>query len=45
MHLNADAPAAVPAYPLPSDATYANGLAAGPVGSIWFTRSSERVSR
>jgi len=27
-------------YPLPSDATYPNGLAAGPVGSIWFTRSS-----
>jgi virginiamycin B lyase len=27
-------------YPLPSDATYPNALAAGPVGSIWFTRSS-----
>ena len=27
-------------YPLPSDATYPNSLAAGPVGSIWFTRSS-----
>lgn len=26
-------------YPLPSDASYPNGLAAGPVGSIWFTRS------
>ena len=27
-------------YPLPSDATYPNALAGGPVGSIWFTRSS-----
>lgn len=27
-------------YPLPSDATYPNALTAGPVGSIWFTRSS-----
>lgn len=27
-------------YPLPSDATYPMGLAGGPVGSIWFTRSS-----
>jgi virginiamycin B lyase len=26
-------------YPLPSDASYPNGLAAGPTGSIWFTRS------
>ena len=26
-------------YPLPSDASYPNGLAAGPAGSIWFTRS------
>jgi virginiamycin B lyase len=26
-------------YPLPSDASYPNALAAGPVGSIWFTRS------
>ena len=27
-------------HPLPSDATYPNALAAGPVGSIWFTRST-----
>ena len=27
-------------YPLPSDATYPMGLAGGPVGSIWFTRST-----
>ena len=27
-------------YPLPSDATYPNALTGGPVGSIWFTRSS-----
>ncbi len=27
-------------YPLPSDATYPMGLVGGPVGSIWFTRSS-----
>lgn len=26
-------------YPLPSDASYPNALAGGPVGSIWFTRS------
>lgn len=28
-------------YPLPSDATYPNALTGGPVGSIWFTRSSD----
>lgn len=39
VHLNADATGGV-TYPLPSDATYPNALAAGPVGSIWFTRSS-----
>ncbi|PUA82329.1 virginiamycin B lyase family protein [Nocardioides currus] len=39
VHLNADGTGGV-TYPLPSDATYPNGLAAGPVGSIWFTRSS-----
>ncbi|MBC2932476.1 hypothetical protein [Nocardioides sp. zg-1228] len=27
-------------YPLPSDTTYPMGLAGGPVGSIWFTRST-----
>ncbi|MDZ5664071.1 hypothetical protein SFC79_20010 [Nocardioides sp. S-58] len=37
--VNADASGGT-TYPLPSDATYPNGLAAGPVGSIWFTRSS-----
>ncbi|GAA5113248.1 hypothetical protein GCM10023339_17300 [Alloalcanivorax gelatiniphagus] len=37
--VNADAAGGV-SYPLPSDATYPNALAAGPVGSIWFTRSS-----
>ncbi|NYE36734.1 virginiamycin B lyase [Nocardioides cavernae] len=37
--VNADA-AGGTTYPLPSDATYPMGLAAGPVGSIWFTRSS-----
>ena len=37
--VNADAAGGVN-YPLPSDASYPNGLAAGPVGSIWFTRSS-----
>ncbi|SEC21337.1 virginiamycin B lyase [Nocardioides exalbidus] len=37
--VNADAAGGV-TYPLPSDATYPMGLAAGPVGSIWFTRSS-----
>jgi virginiamycin B lyase len=37
--VNGDATGGV-TYPLPSDATYPNGLAAGPVGSIWFTRSS-----
>jgi virginiamycin B lyase len=36
--VNADAAGGV-SYPLPSDASYPNGLAAGPVGSIWFTRS------
>ena len=36
--VNADA-AGGTTYPLPSDASYPNGLAAGPVGSIWFTRS------
>ena len=38
-HVGADAASGV-SYPLPSDATYPMGLAAGPVGSIWFTRSS-----
>lgn len=37
--VNADAAGGV-SFPLPSDATYPMGLAAGPVGSIWFTRSS-----
>lgn len=37
--VGADAASGV-SYPLPSDATYPMGLAAGPVGSIWFTRSS-----
>lgn len=37
--INADASGGT-TYPLPSDATYPNALAAGPVGSIWFTRSS-----
>lgn len=37
--LNADASGGT-SYPLPADATYPNALAAGPVGSIWFTRSS-----
>lgn len=36
--VNADAAGGV-SYPLPSDASYPNALAAGPVGSIWFTRS------
>lgn len=39
VRLNADASAGT-TFPLPSDATYPNGIAAGPVGSIWFTRSS-----
>ena len=39
VRINADA-AGGTAYPLPSDATYPQGIAAGPVGSIWFTRSS-----
>ncbi|CAM3573097.1 Vgb family protein [Nocardioides zeicaulis] len=37
-HVGADA-ASGTTYPLPSDASYPNALAAGPVGSIWFTRS------
>lgn len=37
--VGADAASGV-SYPLPGDATYPMGLAAGPVGSIWFTRSS-----
>jgi virginiamycin B lyase len=39
VRVNADATGGT-TYPLPSDATYPNALAAGPVGSIWFTRSS-----
>lgn len=39
VRVNADA-AGGATYPLPQDATYPMGIAAGPVGSIWFTRSS-----
>ena len=39
-HVSADA-AGGTTYPLPSDATYPQGLVGGPVGSIWFTRSDD----
>lgn len=39
VHVNADVAGGV-TYPLPSDATYPQCITAGPVGSIWFTRSS-----
>ena len=40
VRVNADA-AGGTTYPLPADATYPRALAAGPVGSIWFTRHNE----